>query len=252
MSYGTRRGRDWEPVTTESICELKEALDAYDDANEVEGDYKKRFEKLHEAGNRLAEAVRNVVEDEEPEDEMCTPASYQGGGSNHHTQWGGSKSTSSVGLTIHDTMPVKIDDVVYPTAMNAFQAHKALPANRGAYTTLLWPDAVSRGRTETIDIVAWDKNREPLMTSILVAQARQNDTMRDIVMEHAGTNLFENSMSDAFWPSVLPTIWTNVKAALDGTAAPSSDPSDSSKKKRKKYAVDMPSAAVHWAQAARR
>ena len=237
MSYGTRRGREWEPVSVESIYELKEALDAYDDANEIEGDYKKRFENLHQASERLAEVVRNVVEDEEPEEEMSTSAGYQGGWSNHRTQWGGSKSTLSVGLSIHETVPVKIDDVVYPTAMNAFQAHKASPANRGAYTTLTWPDAVARGRTETIDIVAWDKNREPLMTSILVAQARQNDTMRDIVMEHAGTDLFENSMSDAFWPTVLPTIWKNVKAALDGTAAPSSDPSSS--KKRKKHAVDQ-------------
>ena len=193
-----------------------------------------------ESRRRLQHWLRGAggdAPDEPAEEEWSPSAGSQGGGSKLHFDRGGSNSTLGVGMTIHENIPVKIDDIMNPTAMNAFQAHKAPPANRSAYTTLCWPEAVSRGRTETIDIGAWDKNREALMTSILVAQAQQNDKMRDVVLKHADAGLFEDSMTDAFWPGVLPTIWKNVKSALDAATAPSSGTS-SSKKKRKKSTDD--------------
>ena len=53
------------------------------------------------------------------------------------------------------------------------------------------------------------------MESILLAQAQQDAPMCAIVLKY-GTNqqLLETSMSDAYWPSVMPQIWADVYAAL--------------------------------------
>ena len=114
----------------------------------------------------------------------------------------------------NDKFPVSIDHVTYPTAMNAFQAMKAPPSERVKYTTCDWSQATNLGRNESIDVKAWDSNRENLMHSILVAQAKQHCAFKELVIEHGDRGLHENSMPDFFWPRVLPSIWRTVRDSL--------------------------------------
>ena len=187
-------GDDWETITGDSFRALRSTLQMHDS---------QRGKKRRQAARQLAEAVREIVEDN-AEDELphVAPA----------------LTTVKVGLTVLSECPVKIDDITYRTAMNAFQAHKAPHSARAAYANLNWFEAVQRGRFEKIDAKAWDDNREHLMTSILVAQAMQNKSVRCLVLKYGDDKaLVENSMSDTYWPTALPCIWKAVKAALESS-----------------------------------
>lgn len=130
---------------------------------------------------------------------------------NYHT----AKGLLDVGLTIYRSCPVTIDSITYPTAMNAFQAMKAkYRIDRMKYMSVDWPQAVQLGRTESIDVTQWDSNREELMHSILVAQASANSSFKKQILKYGNKSLRDNSMSDAYWPTVLPRLWARVRVTL--------------------------------------
>lgn len=224
--------KGWTAVSDESLRLLKKTLDEYDDlANCSCVEYPSSLKRVAE---KMAGLVREVVDckgDEDGVDMASTLPDPR------------RLTTTAAGLTLYAEFPVKIDDLIYPTAMNAFQAHKAPVGSRDVYTRLSWFEAVSRGRTETIDRVTWDTNREALMVTILTEQAKQNRSMRDVVMQFAGKRLSEDSMLDHFWPRVLPDIWKAVKLAMQ-------QEDDANKKKRKIDNVaeedDVGSSGRHW------
>lgn len=164
----------------------------------------------------LAECVRNHLKDA---DETGTGAAWFGSKfslTNAAPLTLGKKNTTlSVGLTIHTTQyPVTIDGIKFMTAMNAFQAMKAPKEKRHNYADVSWSAATAMGRAESIDVISWDANREFLMESILLAQARQHPEFKQLVLDYADEGLFENSMGDSFWPSALPGVWKNVYDTL--------------------------------------
>ena len=123
--------------------------------------------------------------------------------------------TYQVGLTMYKSgYPVTIDSVTYPTAWNAFQACKAAPSERGRYANVSWVEATQLGRQEHIDVAFWDTQRETLMHSILVAQASTHPAFEKVILKYGHKKLHDNSMSDMFWSSVLPSMWAKVRTTL--------------------------------------
>jgi len=111
--------------------------------------------------------------------------------------------------------PVTIDSVTYPTAWNAFQACKAsTPSERVKYANVSWVEATQLGRNEEIDVASWDAQRETLMHSILVVQASAHPAFKKTILKYGHKKLRDNSMSDMFWPSVLPSLWAKVRTTL--------------------------------------
>jgi len=88
-----------------------------------------------------------------------------------------------------------------------------------------------------------DGNREQLMTDVLVAQAKQHRSMRDIVIQYGDAQLSETSMGDAFWPAHLPAIWKAVKAALENDTENDAEADEDSSKKKKKRRMSSASTA---------
>ena len=175
---------------------MEEALEAYDCAASP----KERA---------IAETVRESIDNgssASPGTWSHSPAMH-----NYHPT---AKGLLDVGLTIYRSCPVTIDGITYPTAMNAFQAMKAKTSDRIKYTSVEWPQAVQLGRTETIDVTQWDSNREELMHSILVAQASANPSFKKQILKYGNKSLPDNSMSDAYWPTVLPRLWARVRSTL--------------------------------------
>lgn len=224
----------WTAVSSESLRLLTETLAEYDGlANMCCAEYPSA---LRATSKKMADLVRELVDDDNDggEDMASTMPPRRG------------LTTTAAGLTVYAKCPVMIDSLTYPTAMNAFQAHKAPIGSRDVYTRMSWHDAVSRGRTEMIDRVMWDMNRESLMVTILTEQARQNRWMHDIVMQFAGKRLCEDSMLDKFWPTVLPDVWKAVKGALQDHDEVDGESTDSKKRK----VAGMSSASVPATEAA--
>lgn len=161
------------------------------------------------AATALAEAVREHLEGDQP----ATGISYAAS-----SVWNVRSAKPGLfdkGLYIYNKkFPVSIDHITYPTAMNAFQAMKASSSDRVKYTTCDWSQATNLGRYESIDVEAWDANRENLMHSILVTQANQHSAFKKLVIKYGDKGLHENSMTDFFWPTALPGIWRSVRKSL--------------------------------------
>ena len=115
---------------------------------------------------------------EDDDDDLYSPYSLLGTSSNGTRALG-----LSIGLSIITDRPFRYDGIMFNTAQNAFQAQKAPPDQRDSFAAIEPMDAVAKGRNCHIDVAAWDANREKLMTQILKAQAEDNETMRETLVE---------------------------------------------------------------------
>lgn len=118
--------------------------------------------------------------------------------------------TTILDLSILSHKPFSFDGILYHTIQNAFQAQKALPSEREAFGTVSPMEAINRGRMCKIDPIAWDLNREDLMTSIVEAQALQHDKMRDVLIKWKDTPIVVDDMFDSFWPLTLPHVFAKL------------------------------------------
>ena len=125
-----------------------------------------------------------------------------------------SNGTRAFGLSIITDRPFRYDGIIFNTAQNAFQAQKAPPDQRDSFAAIEPMDAVAKGRNCHIDVAAWDANREKLMTQILKAQAEDNETMRETLVEWKDADIVVDDMFDSFWPSTLPNIFQTVGRSL--------------------------------------
>ena len=142
---------------------------------------------------------------EDDDDDLYSPYSLLGTSSNGTRALG-----LSIGLSIITDRPFRYDGIMFNTAQNAFQAQKAPPDQRDSFAAIEPMDAVAKGRNCHIDVAAWDANREKLMTQILKAQAEDNETMRETLVEWKDADIVVDDMFDSFWPSTLPNIFQTV------------------------------------------
>ena len=61
------------------------------------------------------------------------------------------------------------------------------------------------------------------MHSILVVQASAHPAFKKTILKYGHKKLRDNSMSDMFWPSVLPSLWAKVRTTLKEEAGESEE-----------------------------
>ena len=186
----------------------------------------------HMAAAALAQAVRDHLQSPSSgRRKRLNPITFDD--DDLYTSYGStSNGTRALGLSIIADRPFHYDGILYNTAQNAFQAQKAPKDKRGDFAGIEPMDAVAKGRNCIIDVAAWDANREKLMTLILRAQAEENESMRETLIEWKDAVIVVDDMFDPFWPSTLPAVFQNVGHALakkprkDTSADTSTDTSD--------------------------
>jgi len=194
---------------TDLRSELEDALDEFDKSGAPGVPKATRLGKAV----LLAEAVRSFLDDADLDD---TANPYYFGKTIPPPSRPPPRHPNSavdLGLTVTRSRPVTIDGIVYNTAMNAFQAHKADPSERHRFALVEYFDAVQMGRSCVIDCAAWDAGRKTLMTKILRTQASQNPEFAKLIVDH-GATVLEDSMQDMYWPHALPQIWAELASEL--------------------------------------
>lgn len=120
----------------------------------------------------------------------------------------GAPTSRQLGICVNSTRSVLFKGLTYPSAQNAFQAHKAAKQDRTPFTTCDPWDAARLGRECVIDVSAWDANKRKLMKAILSAQVAQHSEMRKIL--RSNPKIEEDTLLDPYWMREMPKIWKEI------------------------------------------
>lgn len=126
--------------------------------------------------------------------------------------------TSDIGLSVID-VPVTFNGLQYPSIMNAFQAQKAPAHCRSVYTECNATEAAKLGREENIDIKQWDECKYDLMMEIFRHFIGQNKQIQKTLMESDLSTMWEDILTDSYWPSLIPSMWRTIQGELDPLSA---------------------------------
>jgi len=111
-------------------------------------------------------------------------------------------------------------EISFPSIMHAFQACKD-PDNMERFARLELPDAVRLGQRVKIDIAEWDANRATKMKSIVLMCVKQNEDVRNTILETEGV-IIDDMVNDSYWgydpieddSNHMGRIWSEVRDEL--------------------------------------
>ena len=111
-------------------------------------------------------------------------------------------------------------EIPFPSIMHAFQACKD-PDNMEKFAQLNLVDAVKLGQNVKINIADWDANRDMKMKSIVLCCAKQNEDVRNTILETQGV-IIDDMVNDSYWgydpieddSNHMGRIWSEVRDEL--------------------------------------
>lgn len=132
--------------------------------------------------------------------------------------------TSTLKLSPYD-IPVAFPDptgkeIPFPSIMHAFQACKD-PDNMEMFARLELADAVKLGQRVKLNIAEWNANRAMKMKSIVLMCAKQNEDVRNTILETQGV-ILDDMVNDSYWgynpvendSNHMGRIWSEVRDEL--------------------------------------
>ena len=78
-----------------------------------------------------------------------------------------------------------------------FQSQKLPEEEREDASDLSLGEVLKRGRDADLDVDAWDANKNRLMLNLIIAQAAQNEEMRDTLIKYKDNEVIVNGSPDA-------------------------------------------------------
>lgn len=104
-------------------------------------------------------------------------------------------------LSNYHICPVEFEGDTYPSSENAFQAAKALWADRSLFFKCTPTEAKAYGKNVKIDnIAAWDSRKLDVMRKVLESKFAKNPDLKEKLLETQGKYLEEtNWWGDTYW-----------------------------------------------------